>query len=337
MRVGIVGCGLMGARRSTVISASGDEVPIVADIDAERAVGVAAACGAEWTRDWHKLVERDDLDAIVVATPNDQSVKVSVAALSAGIHVLCEKPLGRNAKEAESIVNAARASGRVLKVGFNHRHHPAIQEARRLVEDGAIGDAMGVRAAYGHGGRFGYEREWRADATISGGGELLDQGVHLIDLSRWFLGEFSAVSGMVATWHWPIEPVEDNVFALMQTAHGRIASITASWTEWRNTFRFEVMGGDGYLRVDGLGGNYGPERLTVGIRPASYGRPDEREVVFDERGESWALEWREFRTAVAEKRQPLGSGEDGLAAARIVDAIYRSARSAELVNLEAER
>ena len=305
----------------------GDDVVIVADIAEDRAADLAARVRSTWTGSWSEVVSRPDVDVVVVSTSNDQLAPVSIAALRSGKNVLCEKPLGRNSSEAAAIVDAARASGRLLKVGFNHRHHPAIAAAHTMVSEGAIGKVFAIRAVYGHGGRAGYEREWRADKARSGGGELLDQGVHIVDLARWFIGEIVETQGFLGTFHWPIEPVEDNAFALLRASGGGIVSFHTSWTQWKNTFRFEVLGADGYVRIDGLGGSYGTERLTVGRRNADSSPPTEETTSFEGPDRSWHGEWQEFATAIAQHRQPMGNGDDGLAAARIIDAIYASAAS----------
>ena len=305
----------------------GDDIVIVADIAEDRAAALAARVQSTWTGSWSEVVSRSDVDVVVVSTSNDQLASISTAALGSGKAVLCEKPLGRNSAEAAAIVEAARASGRLLKVGFNHRHHPAIAAAHKMVSEGAIGKVFAIRALYGHGGRAGYEHEWRTDRTRSGGGKLLDQGVHIVDLARWFIGDIVAAQGFVGTYHWPIGPVEDNAFALLQSRGGGVVSFHTSWTQWKNTFRFEVLGGDGYVQIEGLGGSYGTERLTVGKRNADSTPPAEGTTSFEGPDRSWHLEWRELSTAIEERRQPTGSGEDGLAAARIIDAIYESAGS----------
>ncbi|MFH1029408.1 MAG: Gfo/Idh/MocA family oxidoreductase [Pseudomonadota bacterium] len=205
MRIGIVGCGLIGKRRAQISHQSpGDEVVIVADVDESRARALAEEIHCPSTADWQAVVQRDDLEAIVVATPNKYLMPVTVAALKTGKHVLCEKPPGRNFSETEEMVAAAKEAGKVLKVGFNHRHHPAIWKAHEICERGEIGPLMFIRAVYGHGGRPGYDKEWRGDADLAGGGELLDQGVHLVDLCRWFLGDFREVSGFTNTYFWDL-------------------------------------------------------------------------------------------------------------------------------------
>ena len=301
----------------------------------ERAEAAAAAVGAAWTQDWRQVAEDPEIDAVVVATTNDYLCTVGLAALEAGKHLLCEKPLGRNAAEARALVDTADKADLVLKTGFNHRHHPALAKAHELCDGGLIGPLLSIRAAYGHGGRPGYDLEWRGNAQLAGGGELLDQGVHLIDLCRWFLGDFSVVIGMVGTWFWNVEPLEDNGFALLRTASGQIASLHSSWTQWKNLFRFEVHGRDGYLTVEGLGGSYGVERLVHGRRRPQSGPPEEEHWTFPGEDRSWELEWEEFRAAIVEARSPLGDGYDGLAVALIVDAVYASAGCGSSINLAA--
>ena len=245
MNIGIVGCGLIGNRRAQVAQEAGDNIIVVADIDPARARSTGEMVQATWVEDWQVVTRHPEIEAVVVATVNKTLLPVTIDALKNGKHVLCEKPLGRNAQEAGEMVQAAAAAQRVLKVGFNHRHHPAIWQAHELAQAGKIGPLMSIRAAYGHGGRPGYDQEWRGNPDLAGGGELLDQGVHIVDLCRWFLGDFSQVSGMLGTWFWKVAPLEDNGFALLRTAKGQIASsahqldpmeeslsLRSFWAEW---------------------------------------------------------------------------------------------------------
>lgn len=340
MRLGIVGAGLIGAKRADAAASLPGlmKVAAVCDIDPARAEALARRHGAAVRRDWRELAASDDVDAVIVATPNKFLKEAALAALAGNKHVLCEKPLGRNAAEAAEICRAAADRGRILKTGFNHRFHPAIREARAIVSAGELGALYYAKASYGHGGRPGYETEWRASRELCGGGELLDQGVHVIDLCRWFLGEFDEVYGRVETYYWRIE-VEDNAFALFRTADGRTALLHTSWTQWKNRFSFEVFGEKGFLAVEGLGGSYGTEKLIVGKRrvcpgpgadpaaPAAYagGAPEVRVVEYPGPDLSWAAELEEFAAAVREGREPLGSGRDGFLANRLIEALYDSA------------
>lgn len=333
MRVGVVGCGLVGRRRAAVVRESPrDQLVIVADVDRTRAEEVARENGCLVTTDWREVVSTDDVDVVIVSTTNDWLAPISIAAARNGKHVLCEKPLGRNPEESCQIVEAARANKVKLKTGFNHRHHGAIWKARELFDQGAIGEIYFIRCRYGHGGRPGYDKEWRANPEISGGGELLDQGIHALDLFRWFLGDFDEAVGFAATSFWNT-PVEDNAFALLRTAEARVASLHASWTQWKNLFSFEIFGRDGYLIVEGLGGSYGLERLIWGKRLPQSAPPEEKRFEFPGPDVSWDEEWREFVTAIREDREPLGNGYDGWQALRLAYAIYESAATGRIVKL----
>ncbi len=158
-----------------------------ADVNIQRAHDLAKGGAARATADWRELLAWPDVQAVIVASLHDSLAGITLAAVQAGKHVLVEKPAARSAAELEPVMAAARQAGVKVHVGFNHRYHRALRKAREIVDSGALGELMFVRGRYGHGGRLGYEREWRADPALSGGGELLDQGPHLIDLSRWFL------------------------------------------------------------------------------------------------------------------------------------------------------
>lgn len=333
MRVGLIGAGLQGRRRAAALqSLDGSELVVIADVDERAAAALARQLGCRFTACWQDVVEQRDLEAVIVCTPPHLHAPLAIAAMKAGKHVLCEKPLARDAAEAHEMVKVAEAQGVQLKCGFNLRHHPGIRQARQWVDEGLIGDITFIRCRYGIGGRPGYDREWRSQPHISGGGQLMDQGVHTLDLCRWFLGEFAEASGMVATYFWRQAPVEDNVFALLRTARGQVAWLHSSWTQWKNLFSLEIFGQDGYITVEGLGGSYDNERATLGKR--DLGAPFREETV-EFRGEdhSWREEWREFVAAIRDGRQPLGSGHDGLAALRLAQAIYDSARTGCVVRL----
>jgi predicted dehydrogenase len=333
MRVGIVGAGLQGRRRAQALKAvDGSNLVIVADVRQDAAAALAAEADCLATSQWEDVVTRDDVEAVIVCTPPHLHAQISIAAMRMGKHVLCEKPLARNADEGREMLRAARESGVRLKCGFNLRHHPAIRQVRQWYEAGNIGEIDWIRCRYGIGGRPGYDQEWRAQAEVSGGGQLMDQGIHLLDLCRWFLGDFAEVFGFIATRFWDIALLEDNAFALLRTGQGQIASLHASWTQWKPLFSFEVSGHDGYLVVEGLGGAYGSERAILGRR--DFAAPFREEVVeFRGADRSWEEEWREFVSAIREGREPSASGEDGLAANELAQAIYESARFGRAVRL----
>ena len=371
IRVGIIGCGLIGTKRARIIK---DDPFSFLYCTSDKNVVSAASLLKQYGnkkgkayQQWQEMLDKEKFDVVIAATPNKYLKKITLWSAQRKIHVLCEKPLGRNLHESIRMVEFAKENDIILKTGFNHRYHPAIFKAHNLVEEGAIGEIYFVRCVYGHGGRPGYEKEWRASKEMSGGGELLDQGVHVVDLFRWFIGDFDEAFGYVPTYYWNIE-VEDNAFALFRTSKGKIASMHTSWTQWKNRFLFEIYGEAGYLIVDGLGGSYGVERLTIGKRPTvngysllvnsrgskeelsdsritnqqitnnsapryAGGAPDEETIIFDGQDISWEKEWKEFIAAIKEHREPLGNGHDGLEANRMIEAVYRSAQENSIVKI----
>jgi predicted dehydrogenase len=321
MRAAIVGCGLIGQKRARSLG----DVPLVsvADTNPARARQLAdrhPGCGAE--PDWQAVVARADVDLVFVATTNDALAPVTRAAIAQGKHVLVEKPAAHSADELRPLVLLARERGVTVKVGFNHRFHPALQKARTLVDAGGLGPLLYVRGRYGHGGRIGYDREWRADPAVAGGGELLDQGVHLLDLARWFLGDFAEVRGHAATFFWDM-PVEDNGFVWARTAAGQVAWLHASCTEWKNLFSFEIFGRDGKLQIDGLGGSYGVERLTFYKMLPQMGPPETTIWEYPGEDASWRAEFVHFLDCVERRRAPSGTLDDALAALEAVGEVYR--------------
>jgi predicted dehydrogenase len=324
--VAIVGCGLIGKKRAQALSnahaPSGARLAACADVALNRAQElVATVPGAVAAADWREVVTREDVAIVVVATTNDMLAEITLAAVQAGKHVLVEKPAARHAREIEPIMGAALRAGVQVRVGFNHRYHPALLRARELLATGVLGEMMFVRGHYGHGGRIGYDREWRADPALSGGGELLDQGVHLIDLARQFLGDFDRVIGFAHTYFWDM-PVDDNGFMLLRTPQNQTAFLHVSCTEWKNLFSLEVYGKQGKLHIEGLGGSYGVERLTYYQMRPQMGPPDTTCWEYPRGDQSWALEFAEFLDDIRLARTPVANLNDAHAALTIVEKIY---------------
>jgi predicted dehydrogenase len=323
MRVGIIGCGLIGQKRAAAL-ADGDAVAVVFDVVAERAELLARRINARVAPSMEALVCASDVDCVVVATPHNMLADIALQAVEHGKHVLLEKPGARRPAELDVVRDAAERRGVNVHVGFNHRFHPALQRAYALVQDGTLGPLYYIRGRYGHGGRPGYEREWRAIPEVSGGGELLDQGAHLIDLASWFFGStFSDIHGLTATYFWNM-PVEDNAFLTLRTPDGRVAQLQVTWTEWKNLFSFEIVGRDAKLHVEGLGGSYGTERLAFYQMKPEMGPPDTTIWEYPGPDLSFQTEWLHFRREVARGQR---DAEPGLVSTRavlsVIEHIYR--------------
>lgn len=318
MRLGIAGCGVIGQRRAQNLA--GARLVHCTDTDPVRARALAASSpGCASGPDWRAMLDNREIDAIIVATPPDVQADIVRAAVRSGKHVLVEKPAARSVDELLGLTELARNV--CVRVGFNLRYHRAFVQARQLVDSGVLGPLLFVRARYGHGGRPGYETEWRAQPRRSGGGELIDQGVHLIDLARWFLGDFVEVSGFAHAYYWDM-PVEDNGFMLLKTATQQVAFLHASCTEWKNLFSWELCGRDGKLQVDGLGGSYGVERLTWYRMLPQMGPPETTIWEYPMADNSWAVEMAEFIEDIRRSREPSVGLKDAIAALRVVARIY---------------
>src|SRR6202167_1409471 len=320
MNIAIIGCGAIGRKRAQQLGNA--SLVHCVDTDLARAEHLASLqpdCAAG--TDWRPLLERSDIDAVVIVTPQDVQAEIARAAIAAGIHVLVEKPAARHADELRDLPELAVKHGVRVRVGLSHRYHRAFQQARQLVDSGILGPLLFVRARYGHGGRLGYASEWRAQPGRSGGGELIDQGVHLIDLARWFLGDFVEVDGFAHTYFWDM-PVEDNGFMLLKTASQQVAFLHVSCTEWKNTFSWELYGRDGKLQVDGLGGSYGVERLTWHRMRPEMGPPETTIWEYPMADNSWMSEMSEFIEDIGIGREHSPGLGDAIAALRVVAKLY---------------
>ena len=319
--VGIVGCGLIGQKRAKALGRNG-ELVACADLNVARAESLTRTSQAKVYRDWRELVWSPLVDVVIVATLHDSLAEITRTAAEAGKHVLVEKPAARNAAELNPVMEAAAKNGVKVHVGFNHRYHRSLRKAKELVDAGVLGELMFVRARYGHGARIGYDKEWRADPALSGGGELIDQGPHLIDLTRWLLGEITEVQGFAHTYYWDM-PVDDNGFMLLKTAKKQAAFLHVSCTEWKNLFSMEIYGKLGKLDLSGLGGSYGLEKITWYRMLPEMGPPETTSWEYPMGDDSWAVEIAEFFEDIRLDREPSVGLRDAQAALKVVESIYR--------------
>lgn len=324
----IIGCGNIGQKRAKALAALSDQATLIAcvDLNSENARKCASHFpGCETYDHYESMLKQKNPDAVIIATTHDALSVIGEIMICAGKHLLLEKPAGRNADEIKKLISAAENKKIIIRVGFNHRYHPAIMQAKKMIDQGDIGDLMYIRARYGHGGRLGYEKEWRANPALSGGGELIDQGIHLIDLSRWILGEFSDVKSALHTYYWNM-PVEDNAFLILQTKNKKTAFLHASCTEWKNIFSFEIFGITGKLQIEGLGGSYGKETLTHYKMLPKMGPPEIKSHEYPNEDLSWQLELAEFISNIKNFKKSSPNLHDAEQALLVVKKIYEQSQ-----------
>ena len=321
INIGIIGCGLIGQKRAKSLG-EGGRLVACADSDLNRARSLAGSKSKAFDN-YHDLLALPEVDAVVVSTLHDSLAAITLAAIQSGKHILVEKPAARHTRELEPVMAAANQSDVKVRVGFNHRYHRAMRKAKQLVNDGVLGDLMFIRARYGHGGRVGYDKEWRSRPELSGGGELIDQGSHLIDLSRWFFSqEFVEVQGFAHTYYWNM-PVDDNGFMLLKTTNHQTAFLHASCTEWKNLFSMEIYGRIGKLEIFGLGGSYGVERVTWYKMLPEMGPPETTTWEYPMSDNSWATELAEFYDDILMNRSVNTGLMDAYESLKIIQYIYK--------------
>ncbi|HMP81177.1 MAG TPA: Gfo/Idh/MocA family oxidoreductase [Verrucomicrobiota bacterium] len=321
-RIALIGCGLIGQKRLNLLPSG--SVTVACDTQLDRARKLAAQSpGCIATASVEETVRSSTVDAVMIATVNNALAPIAIQAARNGKHVLVEKPAAINTQELDELSAAAAKNGVAVRVGYNHRYHPACLKALEIFRSGALGPIMFVRGRYGQGGRIGYEKEWRADPKLSGGGELIDQGVHLIDLAGIFLGEFTTVEGHTATYFWKM-PVDDNAFLSLRNAAGNTAWLHVSCSEWKNLFSLEIYGRDAKLHWEGLGGSYGIERLAYYKMLPQMGPPETTIYEFPRGDESWKIEMAEFFEDIRLKRTPVPGLKEARAALAVVEKIYAS-------------
>jgi len=332
LRVAIVGCGVIGTKRAAALR-SEDELVACHDLNSAAAANLSERYGGRACASVDEMLGLTP-DVVVVATIHDRLAELTERALQAEAHVLVEKPAGVSTAQVDRLIECQELGGQLVKVGFNHRFHPGIARAATEVRSGRHGELMYLRARYGHGGRLGYEREWRAEPARSGGGELIDQGMHLLDLTHWLAGPLPLRSALLRTHFWDM-PVEDNAALILGEGQSRTdpwAMLHVSWTEWKNLFSLEVYCRTAKIQVDGLVGSYGAQRLTIYRMRPELGPPEVQELAYPDEDRSWQREWASFTEAIETKDERLVSGDlnDARYAWEQIEAAYAAGPYAQM-------
>jgi len=323
-RVGIVGYGVVGKRRRSFIDAH-PALTIVAVSDITFPEDVVEADGARAYRDYQHLL-KEDLNVLFVCVPNYLAPEATIAGLERGLHVFCEKPPGRTVKDVEAVMAIEkRHPGLILKYGFNHRYHDSVQDALKIIESGELGGIININGVYGKSRIVPFSGGWRAERQYAGGGILLDQGIHMLDLMRLFCGEFQEVRSFVSNDFWRHD-VEDNAYALLRDGKGRVAMLQSSATLWEHRFSLDIFLERGYLKLSGLltgSKSYGEETLRIGRASESDNgvlHSEQRKYLDDP---SWKREIDEFADVI-EGKAPVrfGTSIDALNTMKLVYRIY---------------
>jgi predicted dehydrogenase len=328
IKVAIAGFGKIGQVRAAELAKNKDtEVVAVFDIKKPEKLDEKI----KFCESYEDLLSQN-IDAVFVCAFNDVLADYTTLALQAGKHVFCEKPPARTSDELKSVIEVEKESNLILKYGFNHRYHYSVMEAKKLVESGSMGKLLWLRGVYGKAGSIDYDKNWRNYKEISGGGILIDQGIHMLDLMRYFSQEdFTHINSFVTTSYWNIES-EDNAFAIMQSDNKVTAMLHSSATQWKHKFLLEMCFEEGYVNLDGiLSGtrSYAPEKLVVGRREFeditfAMGKPKEN-ITWFENDDSWELEVTEFVDAILKKDTiKNGTSTDAFETLRLVERIYEN-------------
>ena len=326
LKVAIAGFGIVGKRRFHYINQ-------------HPSLKVTAICeknsfekGLEYSvincyTNYQDLLDKEELDIIFVCLTNNIAAEVTIAGLNKGLHVFCEKPPGMNVEEIEDVIKVENKNkGLKLKYGFNHRYHDSVKVALDLIESKELGNVINVRGVYGKSSIIPFSGGWRSKRELSGGGILLDQGIHMVDLMRLFCGEFEEVKSFVSNDFWKHD-VEDNAFAIMKDEKGRIAMLNSSATQWQHKFNLEISLSQGYIELHGIlsgSKSYGEEKIIIGNRDqlSKNGQMQSKTIKFLE-DNSWKDEIYEFASSVINNK-PISTGTsyDALETMKLVYSIY---------------
>jgi predicted dehydrogenase len=325
LKIGIAGYGVVGKKRRFYI----DQHPCMKTIaisDKRFPKTDVAADGVKIYPDYRQLLE-EQLDVLFVSVPNYLASEATIAGLERGLHVFCEKPPGCTVSDIEKVIEVEKKhQGLVLKYGFNHRYHDSVREALHLIETRELGDIINISGIYGKSKMVSFVGEWRAERKYAGGGILLDQGIHMVDLMRLFCGDFQEVKSFVSNRYWNFD-VEDNAYAIMRNEQGKIAMLHSSCTQWQHRFILEIALTEGYLELHGIlsgSKSYGEEKLIIGKRNKEFiTGTDREEMVTYLEDNSWRDEIFEFADSICNGNKLLfGNSADALATMKLVYRIY---------------
>jgi predicted dehydrogenase len=325
LKIGIAGYGIVGKRRHQYIDAHPNLI-VTAVCEQSFPQGFTGLSGISCFNNYKELLQAD-LDILFVCLPNNIAAEVTISGIEKGLHVFCEKPPGKDVAEIKHVIEAEKRNPNIkLKYGFNHRYHDSIKEALRIIQSGELGDVINLRGVYGKSKIIPFSGGWRSQRELAGGGILLDQGIHMVDLMRLFCGEFDEVKSFISNDFWKHD-VEDNAYALLKDRKGRIATLNSTATQWQHKFNLEISLSHGYIELHGIlsgSKSYGEEMIVIGKRDevSDNGQMERKEIRFLQ-DNSWRDEIYEFADAVInDKPVESGTSYDALETMKLVFSIY---------------
>ena len=325
----IIGMGRMGKTRYEAMKRHGGyDVVGICDANTKNLDGYLEPIFT----DWKECIEKCDIDAVIVCTYNIVIPDIVCYAIKKGYAVFSEKPPGRNLSDTLRMKKAyLNSPNKILKFGFNHRYHNSVIEAKALLDSKILGDIVCARGVYGKAGTLSFQNEWRNNKTISGGGIMLDQGIHMLHLMYYFMGRFTNIQSSVDQLVWKDMPTEDSAFSILRTQDGKVASLHSSAIQWKHKFSLDLICTEGFISLNGLltsTMSYGEERLTyyckdLECKTGGLGKPVEHTLCFDS-DESWDYEMKEFYDAI-ENRKPIiqGTIEHAVNLMEMLEGIYK--------------
>lgn len=325
LRVGIIGCGLIGIKRAMYINALGN-LKSICDKSEKRIknfIKITNKKNLDIYTDYKKLLNDSKLNVVIISTTHNILSDIAIEAIKKNKHVFVEKPGGISLTKLNYIKTLAKKNNIKVKVGFNHRYHPAFLKIKELLkEKKKLGKIISIRAVYGHGGRIGYENEWRMNPKLSGGGQLLDQGSHLLDLSYMLLGKLKLEKAILKSYFWT-KKVEDNVYLILSDKKEATVFLHTSCTEWKNKFLFEIFFENAKLEVNGLGRSYGKEKLIFYMMKKQMGPPNIKEYIFPQKDLSWKKELKDFNRDIINNLKPIPGIDEAITNLKTIKEIYK--------------
>lgn len=319
MKIGIIGLGLIGFKRARNLKKK--DIIIACDKSIKKIKKFKDEFNSEITTNYADVLN-SDAKIIFICTTHDLLSKIAIKCLENKKHIFIEKPGTINSQDLKKIKQLSNKNKLRVKIGFNHRFHPGIIKAKSLIQNNNLGKLMFIKASYGHGGRKNYEKEWRFNISKSGGGELIDQGSHLIDLAVYFLGDLKVEYSYLKDYFWK-KTIEDNIFISLKSSNDQIAWINASWTNWKNSFNFELNFKFGKIIINGLGKSYGIETLFFYKMNKSLLPPIEKKFIFKKKDESWKKEINNFINSINNKEKINGNIQDLMVVSKIIRDSYQ--------------